>query len=171
MKFFKKSPYFQNKTSELGEQQPKHDNNTKYSNKPKPLNFSLRNQPNASKLPSNTSPKPAESSKNVVKNKKLYVLEHNDEYDETHFIEPTETTWSEIENNQLMLIETFNFNNWDEKQVESFMMMQTCSNCDNDGHILENCPKLFEENKFKLQCLTCHKPNVSSDCCETCQKN
>ena len=86
-------------------------------------------------------------------------------------IEPTNEMWDDIQNSQLMLMEFFQSQEMTENDVEIFMATQTCSNCDNEGHILENCPLLYEQNKFKLQCLTCHTPNVTSEACENCQKN
>jgi hypothetical protein len=66
--------------------------------------------------------------------------------------------------NQATLMEIMTENEWD---IENYMAMSECSNCDQSGHILESCPKLFDEKKFTPQCLLCHKRDISTEqCCD-----
>ena len=129
------------------------------------------------KSESNASVKNPRFTKNLEKAKEfkshrpLLSMEHIDEHENIKFIEPSEELMNEIDDNRATLSAMFIENEWNESDIKSYMESQTCSNCDNDGHILEYCPVLEEHKLFKLQCLYCHAPNITSDECPECSKN
>lgn len=85
------------------------------------------------------------------------------------YIDVSDELRDDIENNREMLMSIFEDNNWTEENIEFFMYSSTCSNCDQKGHILENCDLVVHENKFRPQCLQCHSLDVDTDSC--CRKN
>lgn len=82
----------------------------------------------------------------------------------SNYVEASDEIFQRVVDNQESLMEIFAENEWD---VEKYMEMSDCSNCDERGHILESCPMLFDENKFRQQCLVCHTLDVDvNSCCD-----
>jgi hypothetical protein len=112
-----------------------------------------------------------EKAKEFNAQRQLLAMDHDDKSDAIAFIEPSEELWSEIENNRATLTALFAENEWEDKEIQNYMNAQTCSNCDDEGHILEYCPTLEQHKLFKIQCLYCHTPGITSDQCSDCSKN
>ena len=91
--------------------------------------------------------------------------------EESDYIDVTSDTLEDIETNHLMLIDIFEENNWSSENIDEFLAIQTCTNCDEDGHILENCPTLMNNGKFRQQCTLCHAVGSSRSNCQNCPKN
>lgn len=150
-KFVKNSPYFQKEVDLTSDKKENNNINSNYKN------FTPNKTPFKPKYNFN---------KNKSNNKNdLSMIESID------YVEPSPEVIHEIETNQLMLMNLFEENDWNEETVEEFMSMQTCSNCDETGHILENCGKLRDENQFRQQCTSCHTPGITTSTCDSCTKN
>jgi hypothetical protein len=152
-KFVKNSPYFQKEVESIA----KPDNNDNKNVIPKFKNFTFNKTPFKQKYNFN---KIKSNNKN-----ELSAIESID------YVEPSFETIEEIETNQLMLMNVFEENDWNDENIEEFMSMQTCTNCDETGHILENCAMLKEQNKFRQQCTSCHAPGITTSSCDSCSKN
>lgn len=170
-KLFNK-PLSRNFNNEKSEESKTQEKRNEASKTVKPFNFrSLKTPANNTTFKNSTANSNAKSKDYHGKVKALFAVDRNDEQENDIFVEPTNEIWNEIENNQLLLLNAFESQNFDENDVARLMATQCCTNCDNEGHILENCPLLFEQNQFKLQCVSCRALNVTKETCENCSKN